>query len=65
MKVGSTSSGFTVPEGSSETAPQAESRPTCDLILRCRLSGLEGGLQPAARSLEPSFEAVAPRPHSG
>jgi hypothetical protein len=33
------------------------------LILRCRVSGLEGALQPAARSLVPSFEASAALRH--
>jgi hypothetical protein len=32
-------------------------RPTLTLILRCRVSGLEGEFQRIERDLEPSFEA--------
>ena len=37
--------------------------PTHTLFLRCRVGGLEGALQPAARSLETSFEASAALRH--
>jgi hypothetical protein len=37
--------------------------PTPDLIRRCRVSGLEGGLQLALRVLEGSFEASASLRH--
>ena len=42
---------------------EASSRPTNDLILRCRISGLEGGFQISLRQLEASFEAGAALRH--